>query len=478
MKKISLGNILIYFPILSLIAVYLFLTPNYSLTWDFPYHFTAGLYRLGEAKNPIYNTYAPYGIFAEIVPIAFSRVFPASWFPNSYLLYVVLTGSIGVIYFFRFLKEAFGKKIALLSTVTLLLMPRFVGHLHTNIKDVPTAAFFLITAYYFYQYLQKGKLKYALFSIFFEILAVNTKFNILQLFPVFILWIIFHYYAYAKKTKKGKKIIFQSIVFLASLIVIPFSVWILYCFRWLNQLASTYKDIYATLLLINPFSYTYAFKQFIVTTPIPILLFFPFGLFVLGKKIIKDYNEASFFFLLLFFYTLFKYPILRLPLIDDIRYFIEIYYPLSLAFVLGVNLFSKKFTPYVYTIVFIFLIYTLFIHHPYQINYFNFLAPAGKDGDFWAASYKETFAYVNSTAPKGAIVSAPLARELAAMYIRRDLAQGLNSRPPEESDIVLLLNRPSIYRLWNAENFYASHTPSKIISDPAGNPLLFIYFNH
>ncbi len=477
MKKISFTNILIFFPIFLLIAINIILTPHFSLTWDFPHHLMAGLYRLGEATAPTYNTYAPYGVFAEIVPIYFFRFLPASWFPDSYLLYIVLAGSLGVIYFFRFLKEVYGQKTALLATVTLLLLPRFVGHLHTNIKDIPTAAFFLITAYYFYQYLSKGGLKFAAFALFFQILAVNTKFNILQLFPIFVFWIIFHYFLYIYKTKERKSYIIHSLIFLATLVIIPLTIWVLYCFDWLTTLPKTYSDIYTTLYLINPFSYTYAFRQFFTTTPIPILLFFPFGLLVLGKKVLKEHDDASFFFLVLFAYTLFKYPILRLPIIDDIRYFIEIYYPLSLAFILGVEFVAKKYAYYIYTCVFIFLIYTLIIHHPYQINYFNLLAPSNRDGDFWAASYKETFSYINSIAPKETVVSAPLAPELAKIYIRPDLSDKLNSLPPEESDIVVLLNRPSIYKIWNAENFYATHVPQKIISDPAGNPLLFIYFN-
>lgn len=460
-------NKLIYLPIIILILINIAFTPHFSPTWDFPHHLSAGLYRLGEIKAPTNNVYAAYGIFSEIVPIAFSRLFPSSWFPTSYLLYIVVAGSLGVFYFFRFVKVAYGDKIALLSTVTLLLLPRFIGHLHTNIKDLPTASFIIITSYYFYQYLMKKDKKTAILAVIFYTFAVNTKFTILQLYPVYLLWIIFH---------QGKKIISKSLIFLSSLIVIPLLVWALYCLGYFNQLLSTYSGIYKSLSLINPFSYSYAIKQFLITTPIPILVFFPFGLFVLFKKIIKEHHSPSFFFLLLFAYTLFKYPLLRLPVIDDIRYFIEIYFPLSLAFVLGVKLVAKKYALFVYSGVFVFLIYTLISLHPYEINYYNLLAK-DKDGDFWAASYREVFTYINAQASKGVTVAAPLAPELAGMYIRADLAKNLNAFPPEESDIVVILNRPSSFRLWKLEDFYATHQPQKIITDPAGNPLSFIYIN-
>lgn len=468
MKKISINyGHLIYLPILFLIALNLLLTSQFSPTWDFPHHLIAGLFRLGEAKAPTYNTYTPYGIFSEIVPIFFSRLFPSSWFPTSYLLYIVLAGSLGIVYFFRFVKTAYGSKIALLSTLTLLLLPRFVGHLHTNIKDLPTASFIIITSYYFYQYLTKKEKKAAILAVIFHTLAVNTKFTILQLYPVYILWVIFHYYTHGHKSK--------SLIFLSSLIIVPLLVWVLYCFGFLHQLFSTYSGIYNSLSLINPFSYSYAERQFLFTTPIPILVFSLFGLFVLGKKTVKEQHEVSFFFLLLFFYTLFKYPLLRFPIIDDVRYFIEIYYPLSLTFVLGVNLIAKKYALFIYGGVFIMLIYTLIHLHPYQINYYNILATE-KDGDFWAASYREVFTYINSFTPKEATVSAPLAPELAGMYIRADLAKNLNRLPPEESDIVVILNRPSSFKLWRLEDFYATRIPQKTIFDNAGNPLSFIYF--
>jgi len=517
MRKVSFNyRQLIYLPILFLIAINLLLTPHFSPTWDFPYHYIAGLYRLGEAQAPVFNVYAPYGVFSEIVPIFFSRLFPTSWFPSSYLLYIVLAGTLGVVYFFRFVKAAYGDKIALLSTITLLLLPRFIGHLHTNIKDLPTASFIIITSYYFYQYLMEKNKKSAILAVIFYTFAVNTKFTILQLYPVYLLWMIFHYRkkfiskslepisklsitrervgdARRGAPKTGfpcgcfwgcraagpseKAVLIPVLIFLSSLIIVPLLVWALYCLGYFSQLLSTYSGIYKSLSLINPFSYSYAIKQFFITTPIPILVFFPFGLFVLFKKIIKEHHSPSFFFLLLFVYTLFKYPLLRFPVIDDIRYFIEIYFPLSLAFVLGVNLIAKKYALFIYAGVFIFLSFVLIHLHPYQINYFNLLAPEGRDGDFWAASYKEVFAYINASTPKEAIVAAPLAPELAGMYIRADLAKNLNALPPEKSDVVVILNRPSSFRLWKLEDFYNTHRPQKIVTDPTGNPLSFIYFN-
>lgn len=462
-------------PIIFFILVHLATASLFSPTWDFPHHLLAGYIRLGETIPPTNYQFPPYGVFTDVLPLVFSRLFPPSWFPTSYLLFSVIAGCLGVAFFYRLVKEAFGVKIALLSTIALFLLPRFVGHLHTNIKDIVTSSFFITTAYYFYRYLINKKLKDAILVVTFHIFAVNTKITVLQLYPVFITWAFFHELYIEKQAKVSQKSIGAYFLLFSAQLIIPIIAWFA---LWPNNPKSFFSslDLVVNILpLISTSSVFYPVEQLVFTTPLLITIFVPFGLFVLLEKVRHKENSLAFFFCFLFFYTLLKYPLFGLPVIDDIRYFIEIYYPLTVSFILGVEFLAKKFSLPVFYGIFAALIYTLIHFHPYQINFYSILA-TNKDPDFWAASYREVFAYLNKHLPKDKIVSVRLAPELASYYIRPDLRKNLNILPPEKSEVVVILNRPSLFPLFQVDHFFATHTPQKIIFDNNGTPLTYIYF--
>lgn len=448
---------------------------DFSPTWDFPQHVLAGLVRLGEVSPPAGYRFIPYGIFADIIPLLFSRIFPSGWFPASYLLFAVTIGCIGIVFFYLFVKQSFGAKIALLTTITIFLLPRFLGHLHTNIKDMVTTSFFIISMYYFHQYLQKEKMIMLFASLSFFAFAVNTKLSALQMIPVIIAWAFFRFQILNPDKKLNRKPLSFYFLLLLTFISLPLFFWFLLWPESLSTFYPTMVGLNSAVSAVSSRTPLYAFEQFFATTPLPILVFLPFGLFALYKKAKEEKSHASFFFLTLFLYTLLKYPLLRQPIIDDVRYFLDIYYPLSLAFALGVFFLFKNKAIWVFLPIFIYLTVLVVIYHPYQISYRNVLAQR-YDPDFWAASFTEVFQYINNTAEHEVTISARLAPELAYYLLRPDLRINFNSQPPEKSEVVVVLNRPSAFEIFQVKDFVESHTPQKTFTNRMGEPLTYIYY--
>ncbi len=480
------------------------LSPSFSPTWDFPEHLSAGLIRLGMAAKPADYQYLPYGYINDALPILFSRLFPASWFPTSYNLFSVVIGCIGIIFFYWLVKDGFGKKVALLSSITLFLLPRFIGYLHVDIKDSVIASFLIITAFFFNRYLTRRKIIYAIFSVLFYACAVNTKITALQFYPVLVVWMLFDllHEKHMNKSKVKKTPDYHMIGYFCILFLLLFVPVLIFFLLWpasINDFITVIKNVNASIIRLpysaNPF---YALEQLFITTPLPVLAFVPFGIWVcLHKK-----NSLPFFLCFLFFWTFIKYPLLRQPVIDNVRYFLEVFYPLAVFFVLGVEWIGRKYALRhleggklslrssdsfqveisgkrlaggIYLGVFLYLTCLFIAYHPYQINYYNALA-VNRDPDFWASSYKEAIGYVNQVAPKGAVVSCRMADLLARYYLRPDLWEKLNTKPPEESEVVVVLNRPSLFPLFRLSEYYERNKPRKVITDRSGTPLTLIYY--
>ena len=461
-----------------LIIVNIALSPSFSPTWDFPEHLFAGLVRLGMAAKPADYQYLPYGYINDALPILFSRLFPVSWFPTSYHLFSVVIGCAGLIFFYLLVKDGFGKKVAFLSSVTLFLLPRFIGYLHVDIKDSVTASFLIITSFFFNRYLTRRKIIYAIFSVLFYACAVNTKITALQFYPVLVVWMLFDILKDKLRAISEKNSISEGmpgLILLLFHLLIPVAIFFLLWPASINDFINIVKNVNDSIYRL-PYTANqlYALEQLFVTTPLPILTFVPFGMWTAWKKIQKK-DSLSFFFLFLFFWTFLKYPLLRQPVIDNVRYFLEVFYPLAVFFVLGVGYIAKKYATLTYLGVFLFCLYLFFTTHPYQINYYNALA-VNRDADFWASSYKEAIGYVNKVTPKGAIVSCHMAELLAQYYLRPDLREKLNTKPPEQSDVVVILNRPSVFPLFRLSEYYERNKPRKVISDREGTPLTYIYY--
>ncbi|HLD24444.1 MAG TPA: hypothetical protein VJB96_00860, partial [Patescibacteria group bacterium] len=191
------------------------------------------------------------------------------------------------------------------------------------------------------------------------------------------------------------------------------------------------------------------------------------------------------------FLPLTRYLIPSVGVIDGVRHFEEVLFPLAAIAALGLDaLFSfvrHRLAKLVFSGVFLFTIYYLLItnfsYHPYQITYFNELVGGVKgafgkyDLDYWGTSQKAAVEWVNENASPNAKVHIVMAAAVAGQYLRPDLLPNLNKFGYDESDYVILLNRTSfLYRFFYAYEYYLHHKPIKII-EVKGTPLVWIYDN-
>lgn len=464
---------LYFFPVFILIIINILSFRMYSLNWDSPLHIYAGIQRLGWGQTINYK-YVPYGFVTELLPVLFMKIFPKTWDASTSLIAPVLIGSCGIIYYFRIIRRYFGNKTAMFASILLLLLPRYIGHLHTNIKDIGTSSFFIISVFYFDNILQKIKIRDAALFIFFQIMAINCKPASVLLLPVFFLWACFVYFTVQKKVFR--------IIKISLLLVLVF---IISIFSWYMYSGVSIKEIPEMLTIMQSGSkdfgtpgIIYPIFQLFYTTPLPVLFFMLLGIISMVSKIIHEKNGIAFLFIFIFFYTILKYSVNGLRALNDIRYFIEIYYPLSIFCVIGADLLLKKRAVYIFLILFIYLISLNIIYFPYQITYNNILG-SKNEPDFWCASYREVFDYLNNTLPKNTIISARLGSSLANLYLRPDLkGNQLMTALPEDADVVVITNNPALYKIFGLDEFFQKHQPQKIIYNRVGIPLSYIYFRN
>lgn len=454
-------------------AVNLLTASDFGLTWDFPHHLKIGLLALGEASIHPFVSY-PYGFFTDVAPVVLSRFFPQTFWPGSFFVLPIVSGMLGIAIFYMFLWRYYGWGVALASSLILSSIPRFIAHIHVNMKDTGSTSFFLLSLFLFVWYMDLRQWRFLIISLIAFVIAVNTKVTSYQFIPVFVITALVCFLV-DKSYRKNRTFIFSVFLFLVLLVLVPGIIWFL---LWPHRQFSIMSSLEQMKSLVYPYAARdpwYALRAYVTLTPLPIAGFSFLGIPIAMWNFYKRKNILSFVFPLLFVYTLFKYPIFGFPVLDDVRYFLDIYFASSLLSVLAVFFLFRRHAYLVFIFIIGFSVWRVWELHPYEMTYMNVLSQ-NPDRDFWAASYREVFEYVNKTVPRNATVSARLAPELAYYLIRSDLKRNLlDNRSPWESDFVVILNRPSFFRLFRVENFYERMTPTKVFRTRTGVPLSYFY---
>lgn len=492
---------------LLLLLTHILLLPSYGLTWDFHFHFFGGAHLLGlswqeveprdlkytppDPRHPQTVT-LPYGAFVTVPPIL-------SYLLNknlnilapdvAYNLPIVVWGVGGIAVLFFFLRQALGARTAVVASVFLTLMPRYFSDLHNDMKDVPMAAVFAINMWLVWRLISYRRLRDCLLAIAAFALAFNTKINALFIPPI--------YFALALVRRLTIRLT------LLYLIGAPVAALALFGLIW-HDLPGQLAHLWYTFavgannieVLLNgtiyysgqnvPWYYPYWYLA--ITTPLPILLFFPIGLISLIRQIRT--KQIALLLILWFFVPLTRYLTPRVAVIDGIRHFEEVLYPLSAIAAVGVASVARvlgRWLPragirLISLIGLISLIWNLVSYHPFQITYFNELVGGirgawGKyDLDYWGGSQKYAVAWINKNTPPGSVVSIVMAADVAARYLRSDLLPRLNTTAPQDADYVVLLNRQSFFSRYHIEEYRQTHTPLTSISTQ-GVALVWIYKN-
>lgn len=514
--------------ILGFLIIIIFLSINiatindYGVTWDFTYHFNAGLWHL---KKPLIEPnfiMGPSPPLSDILPtlsyLFFFEKLKLFSFDAAYNLYSVVLGSVGIGILYFMVKEIFNWRIALFSSLILGFLPRYFGHLHNNMKDIPQAVFFTLTVWTFWRLYKKPMIMNLLIASASFALAFNSKVN-----AIFILIIaaIFLLLISLKPIKLKLQLNFsQSKFILLFFLTAPIAALLLWWPFWDNSIGRLLEAqrSYTTSTTNMPILYFgkiffsgnnvpwhYPIGLLSVTTPTLILFFFLLGLFglIFDKKITF---EAKLFVFIWFLVPLARYLKPQMIVIDDIRHFMEVLFPFAAIAGIGtyrIYLFilhkSKIIFPRINKLLIAFLYFLFFIfyslfqnlsYHPYQTSYFNELIGGIKgangkfDIEFWASSYKQALKYLNNNTPYNSVITIPMAPDIAQLYLRPDLTTYLNQKNLagvqslvySQSDYVVILNRQSFFEWYGIYPYIENRKP--VYSTKIQNvPLVSIYKN-
>lgn len=391
-----------------------------------------GIKGLEERFIPLQRNYGP---FFDVIVVASNDLLhkKTNFIKNpvgGYHFPVIIISALTIWVVFMFSYFNWGLVPALLASLTLAIMPRFIGDSQNNLKDTPLMTFFSITLLFYYLAEVRKKLIFYILAGLFLGIAYTIKPNALIIIPTISLW----YFLKGDFLKNIKRLF----VFNALSIVVAFFtillVWPYYQYKTLNRFVETYLtfknhvwDEY--ILYLGNFyrghevPWHYPIVIFGVTTPVFFLIFILIGLLLFLYFFRKNQKYKNTLLLLLFWILL--PPMIQVlskaPMYDGIRHFLLILPPLSIlvgftvwhvGIILQKLLINKRRYLFIFYLLFILLGYIqIFLDdirlHPYQIVYFNQLTGGVKgayskfDLDYWGQSLKEAAEWVNNNLPAG-----------------------------------------------------------------------------
>lgn len=481
------------------LIIQLILMKDYGLSWDFHYHNYAGLYHLGlsvpsiqsqpsvpfTSPDPRLTIEDPFGPFTQIIPTISYVLFYERWhilpLDVAYNLPIVIIGSLGVGLLYFFVLEALGWEVAMISAVFLGALPSYFAYLHTNMKDVPNAFGFALSIYFFWRLFRLRRLKDLALAALSFAYAFNVKINSVVIPVILFCWVgilaavkvvLNGKHRWARKGIVeiwGNKRVRILLVYFLLAPVAAIAVWWPFWKDPIGKLSElpyfySHNTIDIPVLLLGtiyhsgrdiPWFYPYIYIA--ITTP-PIILFsLVTGLGItLVRGLTGTKREFYLLLLLWFFVPLLRYLSPTSGAIDGVRHFMEVVYPLVVVAAIGAWFIYRqirKFNRFLgfcsLTASLVFLCSNLFIYHPYQASYFNFLTGGIKgaqgkfDIDFWGTPQREAMLWLNQHAPYGASIYVAMAQSSAGVYLRDDLRVRENSKSVWESDFGVILNRQS-----------------------------------
>src|SRR3989344_1077379 len=340
---------------------------------------------------------------------------------------IISTITLWVVFVFAYLN--WGLIPALISAISLVLLPRFIGDSQNNLKDSPLMAFFSLTLLLYYLGEARKKVIYYFLAGIFLGLTYSIKINALIIIPIIVTW-----YLLKGGFIKGlpRLIVFSSLSLITALLTILIA-WPFYQYNTFHRFVETFLtfknhvwDEY--ILYLGQFyrghevPWHYPIVMFGVTTPIFYLFLILLGIFISAYLIVKktEHKSPLLFLLLWLIFPPVTQVISKAPTYDGIRHFLTVLPPLSILIgftIWKLGLFLRKFGKkggylfflYILIIVvgYLQILLTDIRIHPYQIVFFNQLTGGVKgakerfDLDYWGQSLKEAAEWINSNLPSG-----------------------------------------------------------------------------
>jgi hypothetical protein len=529
------GVALAFLATIILFAIHLFIINDYSINWDFHHVFFAGIYHTKHPltrelwykipfmePDPMRMVETPFGPLQSVVPVlSYTGLFEKLKllpFDSAFNLPAVLFGCLGSFIIFLFLYQIFGTKVACLGFLFLSFYPRYWGDLHTNVKDIPTAVIYTVSIWLAWRAVNRRKWIDIVLAGIMAGITFNFKVNAIFIPIIIGLWTLWLLVTPAKHQ------LIKPFKSLSDHIITPIGgYFILACLSAYGIWSIFWKDPFGQFtylirffqfntinmeVLLNGSWYCsgvsipwyYPFWYLGVVTPLPILGFAIIGLLILLYRMIIKFDSLAPLIIFWFLIPLIRFMIPEASVIDGIRHFEEVVFPLCFMAAVGsfeiykiCNITLKKLLNnrklliinYSFLIIVIlYLIYPIITYHPYQLSYYNELvggitgAKGKYDMDYWGISQKKAVEWLNKNAPLGSIIHIVMSADVAAKYLRPDLKDKLNSTGFDNADYTVVLNRQSFfYRYFYSWEYFLRRNAVYEVKIQ-GVPLTTIYDNH
>lgn len=506
---------------LAYLSINLLTLNDYGVTWDYSYHFNAGLFHLGLPISDPSFIMGPSPPLSDTIPTISSLLFSKSLklFPwdAAYNLYSVILGSLGVGILYFVIRELFSWKAGLLAAITLALLPRYFGHLHNNMKDIPQAVLFTLGIWTVWRLLSKQTIQRLLIAVIAFALSFNSKVNAIFIPLITIIYLaVTRYFSMVNRTLRYMKI---SPLIFVYFILAPLGAYLLWSLFWNDPIGRLLeaRHSYTTSTTNMPILYfgntVYSGKNvpahfplgiLAATTPVVVSIFFLIGcIILLSPKFIT--KPSTIFLLVWFFLPLARYLKPQMIVIDDVRHFMEALFPFAAVAGIGMHeslrtmrRFIAQYTPMnnlsfpliITTLYIFYLAFQLVSYHPFETSYFSETVGGIKgayhkfDIEFWASAYKNALIYLNKNAPKNSKITVSMAPDIAKLYLRDDLKIGVNEKNLadvgsaiySQSDYTVILNRESFFNWYGVYPYIKNQIPVYILQLD-GIPLVSVYKN-
>jgi len=511
LKKISIYTLLAV--VVSVLFLYfgLLTNKNYGVTWDFPHHLNGGLKRLGLPPEQAGKWNLPYGPLGEAMPVLsylfFYKELGLFAFDEAYHFPIIFFGSLGVLVCYFLAKAVFDKKaggkIGLVACFVLALYPRWIGHSHNNMKDVFSAVGFGASVLIYLLALKAKKNKLVLYILAALIWGVSFNFKVnLFLVPL----IIFFHQAFLFFRKKSEKLKYL-ILYGAVSVGFGFLIWsffwekpwekLIYLFSYFSKANENFVVLYFGKIYevgVNT-PWHIGLGNLLVVTPALVVFLFLIGCLVICYQMLKGSANYLSLLIIWFLVVTLKYINQEVAIIDDIRQYLEVVFPLSLIAGYGGWFLLKRLVKgkLYFLMMGLFTIYGFWQVLPvsgYETSYFSEIIGGIKgarekfDIEFWGHSMKEASKWLNENAKNGAVIYTPVAGHLTDYYRRKDIL--LIEAPIErggkywadQADYIIILNRKSFFSTYDEDiPYYFINKKVVYKVERQGVPLLWILKN-